>query len=111
SARGASEPAMGAERAAGPAGELRVPLTLEPGTRGAHGSILALPAGASIGGMSPRADDGVLIITFPRRWTAAQRLSFMADVARALPREHWAHVGGRMCTDSSDATRSACAAV
>jgi hypothetical protein len=30
---------------------------------------------------------GALIITFPRAWTAAQRLEFMADVARALPRE------------------------
>ena len=50
------------------------------------------------------ADGGGLIITFPRAWTAAQRLAFMADVARALPRERWAHVGERMCTDSLDAT-------
>ena len=28
----------------------------------------------------------------------------MADVARALPRERWAHVGELMCTDSIDAT-------
>ena len=28
----------------------------------------------------------------------------MADVARALPRERWAHVGEGMCTDSIDAT-------
>jgi hypothetical protein len=55
--------------------------------------------------MSPTADDGApLIITFPRAWTAAQRLEFMADVARALPRERWAHVGESMCTDSIDAT-------
>ena len=54
--------------------------------------------------MSPTADDGALIITFPRAWTAAQRLEFMADVARALPRERWAHVGERMCTDSIEAT-------
>ena len=33
------------------------------------------------------ASGGALIITFPRAWTAAQRLAFMADVARALPRE------------------------
>jgi len=37
--------------------------------------------------MSPAADDGALIITFPRAWTAAQRLALMEDVARALPRE------------------------
>jgi hypothetical protein len=43
--------------------------------------------------MSPPRDDGALIITFPRAWTAAKRLEFMADVARALPRERWAHVG------------------
>jgi hypothetical protein len=49
------------------------------------------------------ADDGALIITFPRAWTAAQRLEFMADVARALPRERWAHVGELMCTDNIDA--------
>jgi hypothetical protein len=54
--------------------------------------------------MSPAADDGALIITFPRVWTAAQRLAFMAEVARALPRERWAHVGDGMCTDSIDAT-------
>ena len=54
--------------------------------------------------MSPPADDGALIITFPRAWTADQRLAFMADVARALPRERWAHVGELMCTDSIDAT-------
>ena len=54
--------------------------------------------------MSPTADAGGLIITFPRVWTAAQRLAFMADVARALPRERWAHVGERMGTDSIDAT-------
>ncbi len=28
--------------------------------------------------MSPTADDGALIITFPRAWTADQRLEFMA---------------------------------
>ena len=28
----------------------------------------------------------------------------MADVARALARERWAHVGEEMCTDSIDAT-------
>jgi hypothetical protein len=56
--------------------------------------------------MSPPADDGALIITFPHAWTAAQRLGFMADVARALPRERSAHVGERMCTDSIDATAS-----
>jgi len=38
-------------------------------------------------------EDGVLIITLPRGWIADQRLAFMADVARALPRERWAHVG------------------
>jgi hypothetical protein len=54
--------------------------------------------------MSPSADNGGLIITFPRAWTTAQRLAFMADVARALPLERWAHVGERMCTDSIDAT-------
>lgn len=54
--------------------------------------------------MSPTADDGALIITFPRAWTAAQRLEFMADGARALPRERWAHVGELMCTDSIDAS-------
>jgi hypothetical protein len=54
--------------------------------------------------MSPAADDGALIITFPRAWTAAQRLAFMEDVARAIPRERWAHVGEGMCTDSIDAT-------
>ena len=56
--------------------------------------------------MSTAADDGALIITFPRAWTAAQRLEFMADVARAVPRERWAHTGERMCTDSIDATAS-----
>jgi hypothetical protein len=50
--------------------------------------------------VSPAADDGGLIITFPRAWTAAQRLAFMADVARAVPRERWAHVGELMCTES-----------
>ena len=54
--------------------------------------------------MSPTADDGALIITFPRAWTADQSLEFMADVALALPRERWAHVGELMCTDSIDAT-------
>jgi hypothetical protein len=54
--------------------------------------------------MSPPADDGALIITFPRAWTAAQRLEFMADVARAVPRERWAHVREWMGTDSIDAT-------
>ena len=54
--------------------------------------------------MRPAADDGALIITFPRAWTTAQRLAFMADVARALPRERWAHVGALMCTDRIDAT-------
>ena len=54
--------------------------------------------------MRPPADDGTLIITFPRAWTAAERLAFMEDVARALPRERWAHVGELMCTDSIDAT-------
>jgi hypothetical protein len=53
--------------------------------------------------MSPRADDD-LIITFPRARTAARRLAFMADVARAVPRARGAHVGERMCTDSIDAT-------
>jgi len=43
--------------------------------------------------MSPAADDGALIITFARAWTAAQRLAFMEDVARALSRERWAHLG------------------
>jgi hypothetical protein len=56
--------------------------------------------------MSQAADDGALIITFPRAWTAAQRLAFMEDVARALPRERWAHVGEGMGTDSIDATAS-----
>jgi hypothetical protein len=68
---------------------------------------VADPAGVgngSIGRMNPPAADGALIITFPRAWTAAQRLEFMADVARALPRERWAHVGELMCTDSIDAT-------
>jgi hypothetical protein len=51
-------------------------------------------------------DDGGLIITFPRVWTAAQRLEFMEDVARALPRERWAHVGELVCTDSIEATAS-----
>jgi hypothetical protein len=54
--------------------------------------------------MSPDADDGALIITFPRAWTAEQRLAFMEDVARALPRERWAHVGALMGTDSITAT-------
>jgi hypothetical protein len=54
--------------------------------------------------MSPAADDGALIITFPRAWTAEQRLAFMEDVARSLSRERWAYVGERMCTDSIDAT-------
>ena len=54
--------------------------------------------------MSPAATAGALIITFPRAWTAAQRLAFMADVARALPRERWAYVGELMCTDSIDAS-------
>jgi hypothetical protein len=54
--------------------------------------------------MSPTADDGALIITFPRAWTAEQRLAFMEDVARALPRERWAHLGELQCTDSIDAT-------
>jgi hypothetical protein len=35
----------------------------------------------------------------------------MADVARALPRVRWAHVGERMCTDSIDATGPARRAV
>jgi hypothetical protein len=35
--------------------------------------------------MSPAVADGALIVTFPRAWTAAQRLAFMADVARACP--------------------------
>jgi hypothetical protein len=56
--------------------------------------------------MSPTADDGALIITFPRVWTAEQRLEFMADVARAVPRERWAHVGEWMCTDRINATAS-----
>ena len=43
--------------------------------------------------MSPTAYDGALIITFPRAWTTAQRLEFMADIARAVPRERWAQVG------------------
>jgi hypothetical protein len=54
--------------------------------------------------MSLPADDGARIITFPRTWTADQRLAFMEDVARAVPRERWAHVGELMCTDSIDAT-------
>jgi len=37
-------------------------------------------------------------------WTADQRLEFMGDVARALPRERWAHVDEQMCTDSIDVT-------
>ena len=49
--------------------------------------------------MSPTADDGAVIITFPRAWTAAQRLAFMEDVARAVPRERWAHVGELMGTE------------
>jgi len=32
--------------------------------------------------MSPSADDGALIITFPRVWTAEQRLAFRS--ARAM---------------------------
>jgi hypothetical protein len=56
--------------------------------------------------MSPAADVGALIITFPRAWTAAQRLAFMEDVARGVPRERWAHVGELMGTDSIDATAS-----
>jgi hypothetical protein len=67
------------------------------GSRGCSG-------GGSIGGMSPPAEDGALITTFPRAWTADQRLAFMADVARAGPRERWAHVGEGMSTDSIDAT-------
>jgi hypothetical protein len=55
-------------------------------------------------GISPPAGDGALIITFPRVWSADQRLEFIADVARAVPRERWAHVGELMCTDSVDAT-------
>jgi hypothetical protein len=54
--------------------------------------------------MSPTADAGALIITFPRAWTADQRLEFMADVASALPRERRAHLGELMCTDSIGAT-------
>ena len=54
--------------------------------------------------MRSAAADGALIITFPRAWTAEQRLAFMEDVARALPRERWAHVGELMCTDRIDAT-------
>ena len=54
--------------------------------------------------MSPTAADGALIITCPRTWTAAPRLAFMEDVARAVLRERWAHVGELMCTDSIDAT-------
>ena len=54
--------------------------------------------------MSPTADDGALIITFPRVWTAARRLAFMADVTRAVPRERWAHVGELMCADRIAAT-------
>jgi hypothetical protein len=53
--------------------------------------------------MNPTAD-GALIITFPRAWTAAQRLAFIEDVARAVPRERWAHVAELMCTDSIEAT-------
>ena len=54
--------------------------------------------------MSPAANDGALIITFPRAWIAEQRLAFMEDVARAVPRERWGHVGEGMCTDSIEAT-------
>jgi hypothetical protein len=54
--------------------------------------------------MSPAEDESALIITFPRAWTAAQRLEFMADVARGLPCGRWAHVGELMCTDSIAAT-------
>jgi hypothetical protein len=54
--------------------------------------------------MRPAADDGALIITFPRGWTAAERLAFMEDVARHLPRERWQHVAELMCTESIDAT-------
>jgi len=54
--------------------------------------------------MSPAADEGGLIITFPRAWTAAQRLTFMEDVARGLPRDRGAHVGEGMGTDSIGAT-------
>ena len=60
--------------------------------------------GPATGCLSTSADDGALIITFPRVGTVDQRLEFMADVARALPRERWAHVGELMCTDSIDAT-------
>ena len=38
------------------------------------------------GAMSPTEHDGALIITFPRLWTAAQRLAFMEDVGRRAPR-------------------------
>jgi hypothetical protein len=55
--------------------------------------------------MSPAADDGALM-TFPRAWTAAQRLEFMEDVVRATPPERWVHVGEGMCADSIDATAS-----
>jgi hypothetical protein len=44
-----------------------------------------------------------LIITFPRAWTADQRLQFMADVARALPRGA-GRTGDPMYTDGLDAT-------
>ena len=70
----------------------------------ATGRKIQAEARASIGDMSPTVDGGALIITFPRAWTAAQRLEFMVDVARAVPHERWAHVGGLMCTDSIEAT-------
>jgi hypothetical protein len=53
--------------------------------------------------MSPTADDGALIIAFPRARTAAQRLAFLADVARAVPRERWAHVD-EGCARTASAT-------
>lgn len=68
---------------------------------------MADPAGVgsgSIDGTSPTADDGALIIAFPRGWIADQRLPFMGDVARAIARERWQHVAERMCTDSIAAT-------
>jgi hypothetical protein len=35
--------------------------------------------------MGTTADDGDLVITFPRAWTAAQRVELMEDVPRPAP--------------------------
>jgi hypothetical protein len=67
------------------------------------GSAAWTPAGGACA-KSSTGDDDALIATFPRAWTAAQRLAFMADVARAVPRERGAHVGEGMRTESIEAT-------